>query len=85
VLAAQLLCPGGDYAMIENTIADPSADKDVRKEAFDMAFKYLEDLAKSMGYSRIVGLANRAEVNQNCERLGYYIGEDNLTLYVKDL
>lgn len=59
------------FAWINNLIASPSADRQVRKEAMKLGLEYVRDFAKSLGYRNLFCMTHRDKLSLYYESFGF--------------
>ena len=70
---------------LENFIANPTMDKNDRKEYSQMLVNYALNFAKALGYKRAVCFSYRDSVKARYENLGMTKTLDNLSSFVREL
>lgn len=71
--------------MIEHLVGNPEFKNKGRREAVTVLFKYLEDLAKSKGYTNVVLFSYEDKLKDKYEALGYSRTLENVTTFSKVL
>jgi hypothetical protein len=74
-----------DACMVENLFSDPTQKGPARKEAVNLLFKHLEEVAKSLGYKTLVLFSYEDKLKLRYEEIGYVRTVDNVTTYAKSL
>lgn len=75
-----------DAAMVENLIGNPDPElKEHRKEAVDLLFKHVEEVAKSLGYTTLVLFSYEDKLKDRYSNLGYTKTLENVTTFSKKI
>lgn len=80
-----ILSNAKEYAYLEYAIGNPEIKKDIRRELFSNLVKYIERVAKQMGYKKLVCLAPHPKLEAYYSTLGYQPNLKGLTAMIKEL
>lgn len=86
VSLSMMLTNNREFAYLEYAIGNPSfASSEVRKSVFKDLVQWMEHLAKSAGYKRLVCLAPDPKLEAYYDSLGYKVERRGLSFLMKDL
>ncbi len=74
-----------EVSYLEHYFGNPDMEGPLRKEAGQRLLGYVSELAKNMGFKRIVCLGYKEKVKKRYEEMGFIKTLDNLSSFVKEL
>lgn len=80
-----LITTNSDRAYLEYALGNPEAEGHARRFCFTKLVQYMEDLAKGLGYDKVVCLAPNEALSDYYSTFGYSPNRPGLTLMVKEI
>ena len=86
VVSVSLIAPNSkEIAYLEYFIASPAFKSNKRREMSQSLIKYVEGVARDMGYNKLTCLAPNVALSEYYESFGYSPNLSGLTLLVKEI
>ena len=74
-----------EFCMVDNFIADPAANPDIRKEATRQLLKYIAEFAEKRGFKKLFCLSRTPGLSKYYKKIGFFQTGKNLDTFIKEL
>jgi hypothetical protein len=85
IASISLITTNANWAMLENLIAKPSLEKNLRREVTSMLVEHACKRAKQMGYQALVCMSYRPKLTERYKSHGFSETLTNVTTLIREI